>query len=89
MFVLQSTYDDLKLKYMILQMENDKLIDQWNNLVRKINALGGEDFLKRHTVKHQFSPSEIRTLIKLCHPDKHNGKKEAHDMTVKLLELKT
>lgn len=35
-----------------------------------------------------FTPDEIKTLITLCHPDKHGGKDSAHRMTQKLLQLR-
>ncbi len=31
---------------------------------------------------------DIKILLSLCHPDKHDGKKIANDMTVKLLKMK-
>lgn len=38
--------------------------------------------LKQNTV---FTKNEIKTLIFLCHPDKHNGSKSANEITSKLL----
>lgn len=35
-----------------------------------------------------FSQDEIRTLIRLCHPDKHNDSDSATTMTQRLLELR-
>lgn len=36
-----------------------------------------------------FTSDEIKSLISLCHPDKHAGKDSAHRMTQRLLELRT
>lgn len=36
----------------------------------------------------QFSKAEIKSLISLCHPDKHNGKVSANTMTAKLVEMR-
>lgn len=36
----------------------------------------------------QFTPEEIKTLITLCHPDKHGGKESAQRITQKLLSLR-
>lgn len=38
--------------------------------------------------KSQFSKDEIKALVSLCHPDKHNGKESAKNMTAKLLDIK-
>lgn len=62
------------------------LLDQWNILIEKINARGGTTFLE--TGNGVFTQDEINTLINLCHPDKHGGKKSATDMTQKLLSLR-
>lgn len=37
---------------------------------------------------NQFSKEEIKILINLCHPDKHDGKKSAQEITAKLLNIK-
>jgi len=36
----------------------------------------------------QFSKNEIKTLIMLCHPDKHDHSVKAKDITAKLLEMR-
>lgn len=35
-----------------------------------------------------FSEDELRTLINLCHPDRHGGKESAQRITARLLELR-
>lgn len=70
-----------------LQIEDkfDYISDKWNRLVRRINKKGGEDFLDSEPL---FNLDDVKRLLILCHPDKHNGKKSAEVMTVKLLKLK-
>ena len=48
--------------------------------------MGGQKFLDGEA---QLDQSEIKKLITLCHPDKHNGKAVATEMTQRLLELRT
>lgn len=90
MFVLESTYKRLQERYRTLDRYNDQLLERWNQVVRKINAKGGDDFLENGTLApaNPFSQEDIRRLISLCHPDKHDGKKIAVEMTQKLLSLK-
>ena len=84
MLMLKSTHDmemmQMKVKYSIL-------LSQWNSLVDKINARGGESFLYDED-KKQLSDDEIKTLINLCHPDKHQQKQSAVDITQKLLAMR-
>lgn len=48
--------------------------------------------LERNQLKQnstgQFTDSEIKSLISLCHPDKHNGKASATNITQKLLKMR-
>lgn len=68
------------------------LLDEFNKLVDVINKKGGKQFLDHgvlpQNLPDQFSQEEIRTLINLCHPDKHNGKESAVEITKKLLNLR-
>lgn len=90
MFVLESTYKKLQARYRALDQLNDELLTKWNRVVRLINAKGGEEFLEHGTLAppNPFSQEDIRRLILLCHPDKHDGKQIAVEMTQKLLQLK-
>ena len=83
MFVLAS-------KYKRLQRMAEDLADRWSNIVDLINSKGGQNFLDNAVLnpKPQFSQEEIRKLISLCHPDKHDGRQIAVEMTQKLLQLK-
>lgn len=54
-------------------------IDYWQKLYQKASSNSGPK---------QFTQDELRTLIQLCHPDKHQGKESAVAITQKLLRLR-
>lgn len=101
MIVRQSTYDKavrqrteaesslfvLQLRYSALADRYSEIIAEWNALVKRINAKGGEQFLEGSS-NNQFTEDDIKKLLQLCHPDKHDGKQIAVDMTQKLLQLR-
>ena len=101
MIVRQSTYDKavrqrteaesslfvLQLRYSALADRYSELIAEWNARVKRINAKGGEQFLEGSS-NNQFTEDDIKKLLQLCHPDKHDGKQIAVDMTQKLLQLR-
>lgn len=68
----------------------ESLLNEFNKLVDVINKKGGKQFLDHGVIAppDQFTQDELRTLINLCHPDKHNGKETAVEMTQKLLALR-
>ena len=74
-----------RLVVMYKQAHNDLMVE-WNTLIGRINAKGGESFLNSDPV--QLTQDEIKKLLQLCHPDKHDGKQLAVDMTQRLLELR-
>lgn len=84
---LQRKYDALQSDHTLLLVKFTHLQGEWNKLVDKINAKGGQAFLdgQRHA---QLSREEIKKLISLCHPDKHGGRELAKQMTQRLLELR-
>lgn len=76
-----------KMNYIIIQ--HNLRLEAYNALVRKINDLGGEAFLKHAKIPKNnvsgFSEEDIRSMINLCHPDKHNGKESATRITQMLI----
>ena len=70
------------------------LVKEHNTLVERINKLGGAQFLnlaesgKLQEASVPFSSDDISELIKLCHPDKHNGSSRSTAITQKLLALR-
>lgn len=87
MIVLLSTYQKLERKYEDMSDKYQRLLGKWNRLVTHINRKGGQEFLQS-TAKVQFTSDEIKKLISLCHPDRHQGSKIAGEMTVKLLKMR-
>ncbi len=98
MIVRQSSYETLKRQHYALVRAHDNLIDrynnlidEWNGLVQKINERGGKAFLDGQMSNQQntqFTPDELRTLLSLCHPDKHGGKESATRVTQKLIAMR-
>lgn len=98
MIVRQSSYDALQRRYDALVRSRsqlvdkyNQLVDEWNGLVRQINERGGQAFLDgtmREQQNTQFSEAELRTLLSLCHPDKHGGKESATRITQKLIAMR-
>ena len=69
----------------------EELIKEYNELVRRVNEKGGEQFLEHgsiHPQGIQISKDDLKVLIQLCHPDKHGGKESAVEITKKLLLLR-
>jgi len=92
MFGTQSSYDNEVRRRIKAEIDHDYLLSIYNALVRRINRLGGEEFLENATLNKsktiQFDKSDLNTLLNLCHPDKHNGKPSANNMTIKIIELR-
>jgi hypothetical protein len=67
--------------------------ESWKSLCRKCWINGSKDNEKRNldiTKGNELSPDRIKVLIKLVHPDRHQGPlaQLAHDTTCWLLELR-
>lgn len=93
MFVKSSKYDKLLIEKQLLELEFNNRTNEWNKLVKLINSKGGENFLNNATlttkVVTQFTDSELRSLLQLVHPDKHDGKTSAVTLTQKINQLRT
>lgn len=87
MFVSRAKYDAAQAEIISTRLDYMKLQLEWNELVRRINLKGGEAFLNGDT-KNQFTQEEIKALIRLCHPDRHNGSEASIKITQKLLKLR-
>lgn len=89
MFVTKTKYNEVKLKKDLAEAELSALIESYNVLVRKIKR---GDFSQRYVLptekSSEFTQEELAKLIRLCHPDKHNGSSAANEMTLKLLKLR-
>lgn len=65
----------------------EQLLSEYNALVQRINQKGGENFLQNASIQPvgiQLSKEDLKSLVQLCHPDKHAGKESAVEMTKKL-----
>lgn len=74
--------EELQPKYYALKVEHAALLTQWNALVEEINRKGGRSFLNGRASNAEADPlklakGDIKTLLSLCHPDKHGGSKVA------------
>lgn len=101
MFVFKSTYlklvrEKVQLEYKISDLKTQlrKQAWEWNKLVNLINQKGGHEFLRygeipsRTRTKIEFEDSDLKKLLFLCHPDKHQNSEIATQITQKLLELR-
>jgi hypothetical protein len=99
MFVTKSRFAEVERRAELFEAqayhyskECKRLRAKWDALVDRINELGGETFLKKaripSNVPTQFTADDLQRLILLCHPDKHDGKAMATEMTQKLLKMK-
>ena len=95
MFTLNSTHERLKSKYRKLEERHGLLKYKWNNLVQRINSLGGEDFLdgtkphyKAVVTDQQFTQDELRSLIQLVHPDRNGGSEVSVRLSQKINKLR-
>lgn len=89
-YYMQAASDAFRAK--ASKAKYDALIDDWNKLARILNQKGGWDFLNNAVMPdklpNQFDQDEIRSLIRLCHPDRHAGSASAVRITQKLLMLR-
>jgi len=99
MFVKQSTYDALDRKHKYTMIERNRIVQkynallkEWNNTVEQINNRPGAwSFIESGKVPNsapQFSQDDIKVLIQLVHPDKHDGKASAVRLTQVLLAMR-
>ncbi len=65
----------------------NKLWVSYCALETKLNTKEAE-WLHAYKGGSQFSQEDIKALIRLCHPDKHNGSEAATRLTGKLLEMR-
>lgn len=94
MFALRKDVKKLEKERDLWRNEFAKLQREWNILVDRINAKGGENFLRHGSIyptrstSVPFNDAELKKLLMLCHPDKHGGKETAVEMTKKINSLR-
>lgn len=84
--LLELERDAMGARARIAEAKYNSLLREWNALVGKINAHGGESLF--HKGRAPFNIEDLNRLIMLCHPDKHDGKPMAVSMTQKLLAMR-
>ena len=97
MFVRKSTYDScysdlmsLRISFEVLKRRHEELAKNWNDLVRKINHKGGESFLDQEPIFGcQFNEYDLKQILILCHPDKHNNSEKSNIITKKINEIRS
>lgn len=89
MFVRQSKYNQLKIDCLAWKYAYNQKVEEWNKLVAQINLKGGWSFLNNATLKgySQFTEDELKTLRRLCHPDKHDSSKSSNELSAKINNL--
>lgn len=87
MFVRESKYDKVQMK---LRLALELLAEKEAQLAwsQQMQANAIQEIERLRNVRSTFTKDEIRTLIRLCHPDRHGGSASATDMTAKLLSLR-
>jgi hypothetical protein len=95
MFVRGSTYERLHVQHMMLQAKFNRLLAEHNAIVHEINRKGGREFLDKARIigvndimNGVLNANDIKRLLMLCHPDRHDGKQSAVEMTQRLLLIR-
>jgi hypothetical protein len=95
MFVLKSKYKRLLSKhallvseYTTLSREYHDLVTRWSRMNELLEEKGVPEFIENIRKNQIFSKEEIKVLISLCHPDKHENSKKAEEITKKLLSMR-
>lgn len=93
MFVTKGRYEAMcRERDMVIHTHN-ALLAKYNQLVQRINNLGGETFLQNARIpkaQHdtRLTPDDINRMIRLCHPDRHGGSAASKEATQKLLAIR-
>jgi hypothetical protein len=102
MFVSQSKYDAMRRAFEAqfaqkeellqinqrLQYELRDELERNNSLTRRVIELVAGAARATTISAKQFDNDDIKTLIRLCHPDKHGNSESATAITAKLLKMR-
>lgn len=80
---LQAELDRYKYKFYSTVDEYNALVDRANAQRRQFERLAQSN---NHTTP--FNQKDIRSLIRLCHPDKHNNSESSTRLTTILLAMR-
>lgn len=86
-FVTKKEHDKLMDAFTVVHFRYKELMKQWNTLVGQINARGGLAYLNKPPPA-AITKEDVKILLQLCHPDKHQGRRIAQEMTTKLLAMR-
>jgi hypothetical protein len=88
MFVRRSSYMEMAVIAETWRLETMKWIQRAKNAEARANA--AERRATREPVQEplQLTQEDIKRMLMLCHPDKHDGKQAAVEMTQKLLAMR-
>jgi hypothetical protein len=86
-FVRRTRLEAITNAHEKLTHEYYQLLKQWNTLVGQINARGGLTYLNKPPPA-AITKEDVKILLQLCHPDKHQGRQIAQQMTAKLLSMR-
>jgi hypothetical protein len=92
-FVSRKKYDAMKMEYDALMTVAVRYATECRALkidkvVMRQRIVELTRGATRQACNEQFSQDEIRSLLMLVHPDKHDGKESAKVMTQKLLRMR-
>lgn len=77
----EEVFDFYGIKLQIYKHQKQQLIDLQHKIVKVVEAI------KRKPPILNLTDNDRRILRILCHPDKHNGSKQAEEMFKKIGEL--
>ena len=80
---LKSELDHYKYKFFNAVDEYNELADKANSQRREFAAL-----MQANNHAAPFSQKDIRSLIRLCHPDKHNNSEASTRLTTILVTMR-
>lgn len=87
----QRRADELPIAYEEEVLKYKRLRKAWDSLVNEVNSKGGQKLLDEAGMPDKnpnLSQDLIKKMLQLCHPDKHQGKQIAVEVTQMLLKMK-
>lgn len=87
----ESEVEKLRRQLGNLESERDRLRGQLENSHHALSLLRAQLRVAQMawpTTATSLEPALLKKLIRLCHPDKHDGSKLANEVTVELLKMR-
>lgn len=70
-----------------LEYAYQHVVKKYNGIVEFINSRGGESFLFSDQEK-KLDDNQLKKILMLCHPDKHDGSKLSNEVTRLLISMR-